>query len=361
MIPKTNNAILIGAIAPLTNPGWFEAGSHLLAGIKLGVSELNNKGGINGRLIELLVRDSAANPQKATDLVDELIDLEVIAIVGEYHSVVAKAIANRADERNVPFLCTSAVIDNLIEKPSKWIARLPQVQSKGWEIYAEFLTNNKHTNIALATSPSVYWKAGAHILREHFSKQGGSIIEFDTQLITPTDLCDKLNGSSVTALLLLVGYPNPAISLVKAIRNDSRLEKLLIGAPAGQPEFNGWMSELQANGSGIPFLRYMPEKLNLLGLNVLDKIRKHLGKEPSFVALEGYDAIHILANIMTLSGINRNSIAKSWSQVTTNGTRGEIKLSQNPEMNVWQWQEAPVQVVDRDPLNKNQFRVLYVK
>jgi len=105
----------------------------------------------------------------------------------------------------------------------------------------------------------------------------------------------------------------------------------------------------------------MPEKLNSHGLYVLDKIRKHLGEEPSFVALEGSDAIHILANIMSLYGINRNSIAESWSQVTTNGTRGEIKLSQNPEMNVWQWQEAPVQVVERDPLNKNQFRVLYAK
>ncbi len=361
MIPKTDNPILIGAIVPITNPGWVEAGRHLLAGLEFSVSELNNKGGINGRPIELLVRDSAANPQKATDLVDQLIDLGVITIVGEYHSVVAKAIANKADERNVPFLCTSAVIDNIIEKPSKWIARLPQVQSKGWKIYAEFLTKSKHTNIALATSPSSYWKAGVHILHEHFSKQGGSIIEFDTQLITPTELCDKLNDNNVTALLLLVGYPNPAVSLVKAIRNDSKLEKILIGAPAGQPEFNNWMSELQANGSAIPFLRYMPEKLNSLGLYVLDKIRENLGEEPSFVALEGYDAIHILANIMILNGINRNSIAKSWSQVTTNGTRGKIKLSQNSEMNVWQWQEAPVQVVDRDPLNKNQFRVLYVK
>lgn len=360
MTHKTDNPILIGAIAPTTSPGWTEAGRHLLAGLEFGVSELNNSGGINGRPIKLLVRDSAANPQKAIDLTDELIDLGVIAIVGEYHSFVAKAIAKRADERNVPFLCTSAVIDNLIEKPSKWIARLPQVQSKGWKIYAEFLTKNKHTNIALATSPSVYWKAGTNILREHFSKQGGSIIEFDTQLITPTELCDKLNDSNATALLLLVGYPSPAVSLVKAIRNDNRLEKLLIGAPAGQPEFNSWMRDLEANGSAIPFLRYMPEKLNPLGQHVLDEIRKHLGEEPSFVTLEGYDAIHILANIMSINGINRDSIAKSWSQVTTNGTRGEIKLSQS-EINIWQWKEAPVQVVERDSLNKNQFRVLYVE
>lgn len=361
MMHKIDNPILIGAIAPTSNPGWTEAGLHLLAGIKFGVSELNNNGGIHGRSIKLLVRDSAANPQKASDLVDELVDLGVIAIIGGYHSVVAKAIADKADELNVPFLCTSAVIDNLIEKPSKWVARLPQVQSNGWKVYAEFLINNGHTNIALATSPSVYWKAGAHILHEQFSKHDGSIVEFDTQLIVPADLCNKLVDSGATALLLLVGYPNPALPLVKAIRNDARLKNILIGAPAGQPEFNGWIKALPTTGSEIPFLRYMPKNLNSLGISVINKIRKALNEEPSFVALEGYDAIHLLAKIIDLYGANRNSITESWSLVTLIGTRGKIKLSKSSEMNLWQWKEAPIQVVDRNPMNQKEFRVLYTK
>lgn len=361
MTYQPDHPILIGAIAPTTSPGWTEAGLHLLAGIEFGVSELNNNGGINGRPIKLLVRDSAANPQKASGFVEELVNLGVIAIIGEYHSVVAKAIADKADELNVPFLCTSAVIDNLIEKPSKWIARLPQVQSNGWKVYAEFLISNGHSTIALATSPSVYWTAGAHILHEQFSKHNGSVIAFDTQQITPAELCDKVIESKVTALLLLVGYPNPAIPLVETIRNDARLKSILIGAPAGQPEFNGWINSLGTNGSAIPFLRYMPKKLNSLGQYVLEEIRKILNEEPSFVALEGYDAILLLSRIMTLRGINRNSIAESWSLVTINGTRGAIKLSKSPGMNLWQWQEAPVQVVDRDPHNQNQFRILYSK
>lgn len=361
MTNRKDNSILIGAIAPNSYPGWTEAGLHLLAGIEFGVSELNNNGGIHGRPIKLLVRDSAANPQRASDLVDELVDLGVMAIVGEYHSVVAKAIADRADERNVPFLCTSAVIDNLIEKSSNWIARLAPVQSNGWKVYAEFLISNGHINIALATSPSVYWKAGAHILHEQFSKHDGSIVEFDTQLITPADLCNKLFDCGATALLLLVGYPNPALPLVKAIRSDARLKSILIGAPAGQPEFNGWIKALPTTGSEIPFLRYMPKKLNALGNSVINEIRKVLKEEPSFVALEGYDAIHLLAKIIDLYGASRNNITESWSLVTLNGTRGEIKLSKSAEMHLWQWQEAPIQVVDRNPMSQNQFRVLYVK
>lgn len=361
MTHKTESSIRIGAIAPTTLPGWVEAGMHVLAGLKFAVAELNKTGGINGRPIELLVRDSAANPEKALEIVDELVDLGVLAIVGEYHSFVAKAIATRADEQNVPFLCTSAVIDNLIEKPSKWIARLPQVQSKGWQAYAEFLIKQKHTTIALATAPSVYWKAGTHILKEHFNKQGGTVIELDTQQIAPTALCDKLADSNATALLLLVGYPDPAVALVNAIRNDARHVQLLIGAPAGQPEFNSWMRRLPENGAAIPFLRYMPTTLNPQGEFVLNELRNVLKEEPSFVALEGYDAIHLLAKIIRQYGADRKSIAASWSLVTLNGTRGAISLTKNAHANLWQWQEAPIQIVDRNPANHNQFRVLYTK
>lgn len=332
-----------------------------MAGIEFGVSELNANGGIHGRSIKLLVRDSAADAQKASELVDELADLGVVAIVGEYHSVVARGIADKADKRGVPFLCASAVIDSLIERPSKWVARLPQVQSNGWKVYAEFLINNGHRNIALATSPSVYWKAGADILHKQFSEHNGSIVEFDTQAMSPDDLCNQLVDSGATALLLLVGYPNPALPLVEAIRGDARLKDILIGAPAGQPEFNGWIKALPTTGSGIPFLRYMPKTLNSLGVSVVNEIRKILNEEPSFVALEGYDAILLLAKIIDLYGAERNSIAESWSLVTLNGTRGEIKLSKGAGMNFWQWQEAPVQVVDRDPVGRNGFRVLYMK
>ncbi|NUR84363.1 MAG: ABC transporter substrate-binding protein, partial [Nonomuraea sp.] len=49
----------IGALVPLTRPGWTEAGRHLLAGLELAVEEVNDAGGIGGRPLELLVRDTA--------------------------------------------------------------------------------------------------------------------------------------------------------------------------------------------------------------------------------------------------------------------------------------------------------------
>ena len=77
------SAIHIGVLVPLTRPGWVEAGRHLLAGVELAVRDVNDAGGIVGRPLELVVRDTAADPQRATAAVDELAGLGVAALVGE--------------------------------------------------------------------------------------------------------------------------------------------------------------------------------------------------------------------------------------------------------------------------------------
>jgi ABC-type branched-subunit amino acid transport system substrate-binding protein len=143
--------IQIGALVPLTRPGWVEAGKHLLAGLELAVHDVNGAGGIAGRPLELVVRDTAADPQRAAAAVDELARLGVAALAGEYHSVAARAAAARADALGLPFLCSSAVLDALTERPTTWVARLAPAQSHGWRIYADFLLGAGHRRIAVAT------------------------------------------------------------------------------------------------------------------------------------------------------------------------------------------------------------------
>ena len=259
---------------------------------------------------------------------DELADLGVAAVAGEYHSVVARAAAARADARGLPFLCSSAVLDALTDEPTDWVARLAPPQSRGWRIYADFLLKAGHTRIAVAAEPSVYWASAIRILRNHLT-----VIE-----LGPTNVCDELADSGATALLLLVGYPEPAASIVKAVRRDPRHAEVLIGAPAGQPEFAEW-------ATAIPFLRYLPERLSPLGERVKTALR-----DPSFVAFEGYDTIAVLAEVLN---------GESWSRVSVEGTRGQIRFSRTPGISVWQWAWPPIQVVERDPGRPDRFRILH--
>ncbi|MGW4254217.1 ABC transporter substrate-binding protein [Streptomyces californicus] len=350
--------IRLGALVPLTRPGWAEAGRHLLAGLDLAVREVNDAGGIDGRPLELVVRDTAADPERAAAAVDELADLGVAAVAGEYHSVVARAAAARADALGVPFLCSSAVLDALTEEPTEWVARLAPAQSHGWRIYADFLLGAGRRRIAVATQPSVYWTSGTRVLRDHLAPRGGTVLELDASL-TPEALCDALVDHGATALLLLVGHPEPAVPIVRAVRSDRRLGEILIGAPAGQPEFAEWAAALGEDGAGVPFLRYLPERLGPLGERVGKELRERLGEAPSFVAFEGWDTVAVLAAVLRSHGTDRAAVAASWPRVAVEGTRGPIRFSRTPGIGVWQWAWAPVHVVDRDPAEPDRLRVLH--
>jgi len=353
------SCIQIGALVPLTRPGWVEAGRHLLAGLELAVRDVNDAGGIAGRPLELIVRDTAADPQRAAAAVDELDRLGVAALAGEYHSVVARAAAARADALGLPFLCSSAVLDALTDQPTNQVARLAPAQSRGWPIYADFLLRAGHRRIAAATQPSVYWASGIRILRECLAPHDGTVIELDTRALVPAALCDALVDSRATALLLLVGYPEPAVSIVKAVRGDQRLAEIMIGAPAGQPEFAEWAALLRDDGAAVPFLRYLPERLGALGARVEAALRERLGEAPSFVGFEGYDTIAVLAELFRVHGADRARMAESWPRVSVEGSRGQIQFSRMPGISVWQWAWPPIQVVDRDPEALNRFRILY--
>lgn len=351
--------VRIGALVPLSRPGWAEAGRHLLAGLELGVREADDSGGIAGVPLELVVRDTAADPRRAAAVVDELARLGVAAPAGEYHSVVARAAAARADALGLPFLCSSAVLDALTERPTPWVARLAPAQSHGWRTYADFLLGAGHRRIAVAAEPSVYWASGARILRDHLAPRGGTVIDLDARTLDPAAVCDAVVDGRATALLLLVGHPEPAVSLVRSVRRDRRLAEVMIGAPAGQPEFAEWAASLGRDGAAVPFLRYLPERLGPLGARVATALRERLGEEPSFVAFEGYDTVAVLAEVLRTRGTDRSGTAGAWPRVAVEGTRGPIRFSRAPGVSVWQWAWAPTQVVDRDPAEPGRFRVLH--
>ncbi|MBB4785736.1 ABC-type branched-subunit amino acid transport system substrate-binding protein [Streptomyces rapamycinicus] len=356
---RDGSSVRIGALVPLTRPGWVEAGQHVLAGLELAVRDVNDGGGIAGSPIELVVRDTAADPRRAAAAVDELAHLGVAAVAGEYHSVVARAAAARADALGLPFLCSSAVLDALTDQPTDWVARLAPAQSHGWRIYADYLLGAGHRRIAVAAEPSVYWASGARVLRDHLAPRGGTVIELDMRALAPAAVCDELVAHRATALLLLVGHPEPAVSIVTSVRRDQRLAEIVMGAPAGQPEFAEWAGSLGADGAAIPFLRYLPERLTPFGARVETALRERLAAAPSFVAFEGYDTVAVLAEVLRAQGTDRAGVAASWPSVAVEGTRGRIRFSRTSGSGVWQWTWPPVQVVDRDPAEPGRFRILH--
>lgn len=348
--------LFVGALAPLSPPGWVDAGRHLLAGLELGTRHCNERGGVRGRPVELLVRDTAADPSRAAAAVDDLARLGVAAVVGEYHSVVARSVAARASALGVPFLCSSAVIDALTDTPTGWVARIAAVQSRGWSTYADHLLDRGHTCVAIAAQSGAYWSAGTRIIDGRMTSRGGQVVSLDMDNLSSEAAIEALAEANATAVLLLMGHAPGTWNLVRAIRRHPRLGDLEIGAPAGQPELASWRAELGVLGDSIPFLRYLPDELPAHGERVMAQLQAELGQSPSFVALEGYDTITVLAALLDQSGGPQDGAEPDWRSIDVAGTRGRIRLTRAVDTGVWQWASAPVQVAERDPAEG--FRVL---
>jgi branched-chain amino acid transport system substrate-binding protein len=113
----TNDPIRIGYLPALTGPS-SSTGIGISRGTQLAVQEINAAGGINGRQIELVIRDTQSDPTKAVNASAELTNQQVNVVFGPLNSGEALAV--------VPLLARSNTlqvhpcwVDSLID-PQKY-------------------------------------------------------------------------------------------------------------------------------------------------------------------------------------------------------------------------------------------------
>ena len=83
-------------------------------GMELAVEEINAKGGINGKKVELITRDDNANPGDAVRVAEELVAREKIDVLtGTFLSNTGLAVADFAKQKKVFFLAGEPLTDKM--------------------------------------------------------------------------------------------------------------------------------------------------------------------------------------------------------------------------------------------------------
>ena len=102
------DTVKIGFPIPLSGPTAVY-GKPILAGAQMAVAEINAQGGILGRQIELLSRDSKANADEAVRLARELIIKDgVDFLAGTLTSAEAPAVSTVAKENKIVFIAPTS-------------------------------------------------------------------------------------------------------------------------------------------------------------------------------------------------------------------------------------------------------------
>src|ERR1700748_3820800 len=112
--------IKIGMVDPLT--GVYAAiAQNEVIGAKLAAEQINAKGGILGRPIELLVEDSANDVGTGVQKTRKLIERDQGSfIIGDVNSGIAQAIAQVTAEKKVLHVVSGGHTDSITGKDCKW-------------------------------------------------------------------------------------------------------------------------------------------------------------------------------------------------------------------------------------------------
>lgn len=109
---KQEETITIGFAGTLTGT-YASVGTMELYAVQMAIAEINESGGINGRQIELIIKDDQADPEKAVEVGNDLINQGVHFIIGHTLSIVAVEVMDNAEGKDVLFLSPSIGTDSL--------------------------------------------------------------------------------------------------------------------------------------------------------------------------------------------------------------------------------------------------------
>src|SRR5450755_147469 len=117
---RGETAIRMGMVDPLTGVYAATAGNEVM-GAKLAVAQINAKGGILGRQVELLVEDSANDVGTGVQKARKLIERDnVNFMIGDVNSGIAAAIAQVTAEKKILHIVSGGHTDSITGKDCKW-------------------------------------------------------------------------------------------------------------------------------------------------------------------------------------------------------------------------------------------------
>ncbi|HYX53290.1 MAG TPA: ABC transporter substrate-binding protein [Candidatus Limnocylindrales bacterium] len=121
---NTTQSVRIGAITSLTGSQAAFGEAHR-NGYAIALDEINSRGGVLGKKLELDVYDDQSKPEQAVQGVSKLVDQDRVPILlGAYSSENTKAIVPAVSQRQLPLIIPTATADNVMDSKSPWVFRI---------------------------------------------------------------------------------------------------------------------------------------------------------------------------------------------------------------------------------------------
>ncbi|MFZ6874810.1 ABC transporter substrate-binding protein [Undibacterium sp. Di27W] len=304
--------IKIGVAGPFT-AGSAPMGVSMRDGVRLAVSEINAKGGVLGRQLQLVERDDEAKNERGVQVAQELINKEkVSATVGYINTGVALASQRFYQDAKIPVMnnvATGSVITKQFAAPEHKdnyvfrIAASDVIQSA--MIVEEAVTKQKFTKVAILADSSNYGQLGREDLEKVLSAKGIKPVAVEKFNVKDVDMTPQLLKAKQGGAQVILTYGiGPELAQIA-----NGMEKLGWKVPmigSWTLSMGNFLDNAGKNGDGAmmpqTFIQDPNTPKRKAFIEAYQKAYK-VERMPSAVsAAQGYDSIYLLAAAFKQAG-----------------------------------------------------------
>lgn len=325
--------IKIGFFAPLTGDAATD-GTQARDGALLAVDQINKKGGVLGKKINMIVMDDQAKAPDSMSAVQKMIQQDkVTALVSGSYSTPTKTVSPVVQQSKTPMVVSYAINPD-ITAGGNYIFRCIYTGPTQGQAVAEYAVKDKnYKKFAVLYVNNDYGNSNGGAFADHVKKLGGEVV-LDRNFVDGT--------KDFKAILTAVKEKNPDAIYVGSYYNEasqicSQARQLGITVPIlGDDGFDSpKLVELAGDAAeGVvfssPFFRDEPRDMVQ---NFIKSYKEKFNKDPDMLSAQSYDCVLVLADaIKRANSTDKEAIRKALSETKDLETvTGKISFDEHNE------------------------------
>jgi len=331
---KVTSPILIGDIEPLSG-AYQPLGTSDIEGAKVAVGLINSAGGIDGRKIQLIIKNDDTTPSQAVVDLKALIGQGVVAVIGSDNSGDSLAAEPIAERDHVPYVSTSASVRQ-VTPVRKYVFMTPPTTMNVGKRLLEYFAAKGWKRLAIAyESDNAFSLSGYSVMEKLASKYGISIVTtqpFTASTTAFSSLLFKV-AQAHPDVLMCWGIAGPPIFLTKAwaaahepfhlAMSHGEAASIVYAKPVGAAG-NG---VIVAAAAGVVGPQLPASKLKDVVIKAADAFQAKYHTYPNQFSLDSIDAVDLIAAAIKADGATRAGIEKGLEHISLLTPEGHYTMS----------------------------------
>ena len=319
--------IPIAVVGPITGSN-AALGQQMTRGAKMAVADINAKGGVLGKKLDLIIDDDACDPKQAVAAANDVVGKKVVFVAGHYcssSSIPASAVYNEAGILQMtPASTNPALTDDAAKKGWNNVFRSCGRDDVQGGIAGKYLADHfKGKRVAIIHDKTAYGKGIADETKKAMNAAG--LNEAMYEAITQGDkdfsvLITKMREEGID-VIYYGGYPTEAGLIVRQAR-DQGFKAQFIGTSALVTEDYWKISGPAGEGT---LMTFPPDPRNMPAAKVVVDEFRAQGYNPEGYTLYTYAAIQAFAQAAAKAkSVKVDDLSKALHSMTAQTVIGSL-------------------------------------